>query len=108
MRSPPHASMFRRLPDAGGAAVALLVDGTPRIARDGDTVAAALLAAGMLACRTTPVTGAPRGPYCLMGACFDCLVTIDGVPNRQACLVSVRPGMRVEWQQGARAIDPSA
>ena len=54
--------MFRRLPDAGGAAVELLVDGTPRIARDGDTVAAALLAAGMLACRTTPATGAPRGP----------------------------------------------
>ena len=60
----------------------------------GDTVAAALLAAGIDHCRTTPVTGAPRAPYCLMGVCFDCLVTIDGVGNRQACLVPVREGMR--------------
>ena len=53
-------------------------------ARAGDTVAAALLAAGVDHCRTTPVTGAPRAPYCLMGVCFDCLVTIDGVGSRQA------------------------
>jgi len=96
--------MFRRLPDAGAAEVALVVDGERCVARAGDTVAAAMLAAGVLACRTTPVTGAPRGPYCLMGACFDCLVTIDGVPNRQACLVPVAEGMRVERQQGARSI----
>ena len=96
--------MFRRLPDAGGASVALVVDGVACTARAGDTVAAAMLAAGLLACRTTPVTGAPRGPYCLMGVCFDCLVAIDGVPNRQACLVTVADGMRIERQQGARAI----
>ena len=50
-------------------------------------------------CRTTPVTGAPRAPYCMMGVCFDCLVTIDGVGNRQGCLVPVREGMRIETQQ---------
>ena len=93
--------MFKRLADAG-TAVALTVDGKAVQARSGDTVAAALLAAGIDRCRTTPVTGAPRLPYCLMGVCFDCLVTIDGVGSRQACLVPVREGMKVETQQGRR------
>jgi D-hydroxyproline dehydrogenase subunit gamma len=61
-----------------------------------------LLVAGIEHCRTTPVTGAPRLPYCLMGVCFDCLVTIDGVGSRQACLVPVQEGMRVETQIGKR------
>ena len=39
--------------------------------------------------RATAVSGAPRLPYCMMGVCFDCLVTIDGVGNRQGCLVPV-------------------
>ena len=93
--------MFKRLAEAGGA-VALTVDGKPVRAMNGDTVAAALLAAGIDHCRTTPVTGAPRAPYCLMGVCFDCLVTIDGVGSRQACLVPVREGMTVETQVGKR------
>jgi len=99
--------MFRRLPDPSAVDVALVVDGVPCTARAGDTVAAAMLAAGLLACRTTPVTGAARGPHCLMGACFDCLVTIDGVANRQACLVPVVGGMRIERQQGARSLPPT-
>lgn len=93
--------MFKRLTD-DDAAVALMIDGKPVRARSIDTVAAALLAAGFDRCRTTPVTGAPRLPYCLMGVCFDCLVTIDGVGSRQACLVLVREGMKVETQQGKR------
>ncbi|MDP1837573.1 MAG: (2Fe-2S)-binding protein [Reyranella sp.] len=93
--------MFKRLADSGKS-VALTVDGRPVDCRAGDTVAAALLAAGVDRCRTTPVSGAPRGPYCLMGVCFDCLVTIDGVGSRQACLVPVREGMAVETQSGRR------
>ena len=93
--------MFRRLSDAGPR-VTLTVDGKPVHASGGDTVAAALLSAGIDHCRTTPVTGAPRAPYCLMGVCFDCLVTIDGVGSRQACLVPVREGMTVETQIGKR------
>jgi sarcosine oxidase subunit alpha len=93
--------MFKRLADAG-AAVALTIDGKPVSARSGDTVASALLVAGLDRCRTTPVTGAPRLPYCLMGVCFDCLVTIDGVGSRQACLVPVSEGMAVETQVGKR------
>jgi len=93
--------MFKRLVEAG-AAVAITVDGKPVAARGGDTVAAALLAAGIGHCRTTPVTGSPRAPYCMMGVCFECLVTIDGVGNRQACLVPVHAGMAVETQHGKR------
>jgi D-hydroxyproline dehydrogenase subunit gamma len=92
--------MFKRL--AEPSPVAITIDGKPVQARAGDTVAAALLAAGVDRCRTTPVTGAPRLPYCLMGVCFDCLVTIDGVGSRQACLVPVQEGMKVETQIGKR------
>jgi sarcosine oxidase subunit alpha len=93
--------MFRRLRETGPA-VTLTVDGKPMQARAGDSVAAALLAGGVGHCRTSPVSDAPRAPYCLMGVCFDCLVTIDGVGSRQACLVAVRDGMRVETQLGRR------
>lgn len=96
--------MFERLHEAGGTVVAITVDGRPVRARAGDSVAAALLAGGVLQCRTTPVSGAPRGPYCMMGVCFDCLVTIDGVGNRQGCLTRVREGMQVETQRGKREI----
>ena len=69
---------------------------------DPDTVASALLSAGVESFRTTPVRDSPRAPYCLMGVCFDCLVTIDGVGSRQSCLVPVRDGMLVETQLGKR------
>ena len=98
--------MFRRLPDAAAAAVTIAVDGLSVAARAGDTVAAALLAAGFWAFRTTGVSGASRGPYCMMGVCFDCLMVIDGVGSRQACLVQVREGMRIETQRGRRAVEP--
>jgi len=76
--------------------VTIVVDGAPVAARAGDTVAAALLGAGLRAFRATAVSGAPRGPFCMMGSCFDCVVTIDGQRNVQACLARVADGMRVE------------
>jgi hypothetical protein len=99
--------MFKRLPPepaAGG--VTIVIGGVPHTARAGDSVAAAMLAAGVDHCRTTPVSGAPRAPYCMMGVCFDCLVVVDGVGNRQGCLTRVREGMRIEIQRGKR--DPHA
>ncbi|MBS0539929.1 MAG: (2Fe-2S)-binding protein [Proteobacteria bacterium] len=93
--------MFKRLGDTG-ATLTLTVDGKPIRARIGDTVAAAMLAAGIDHCRTTPVGGAPRAPYCLMGVCFECLVTVDGVGSRQGCLVPAAEGMKVETQLGKR------
>ena len=72
----------------------LIVNGEPILAREGDTVAAALLAAGHWTFRRNH-GGAVRGPYCAMGACQECLVEIDGVANRRACLHPVAPGMKV-------------
>jgi predicted molibdopterin-dependent oxidoreductase YjgC len=96
--------MFQRLPEASRQALTILLDGKPMQCCEGDSVAAALFVAGYTACRTTAVSGAARGPYCMTGVCYDCLVAIDGRPNQQACMVSVRPGMRVERQEGARAV----
>jgi predicted molibdopterin-dependent oxidoreductase YjgC len=96
--------MFRRLRDLEGDPVNFAIDGRSATARMGDTVAAALLANGVEVCRTTPVSGAPRAPYCMMGVCFECLVAVDGIGNRQGCLVAVKEGMRVETQEGARAV----
>ncbi|WP_353475715.1 (2Fe-2S)-binding protein (plasmid) [Salipiger sp. H15] len=100
--------MFRRDPIPPAEAVEILLDGAPLTARRGDSVAVALLAAGVTRFRGSVVSGAPRAPYCLMGSCFDCLVTIDGAPNRQACLVTVAPGMRIERQSGAPQLLPEA
>jgi thioredoxin reductase len=88
--------MFRRRTDERRPAVGILVDGVRVEARAGDSVAAAMLAAGHVTCRRTPVSGSPRAPYCLMGVCFDCLVAIDGIGNRQGCMTQVRDGMQVE------------
>ena len=100
--------MFKRLPDAAGEpseTVTLDFEGEAVTARQDDTVAAAILMTQAAHTRTTPVSGAPRLPYCMMGVCFDCLMEIDGVPNRQACLVTVRDGMKVRRQAGTRTID---
>jgi len=97
--------MFARLPDIA-TDVPVVIDGVPHRARSGDTVAAALLAAGRLACRTTAVSGAPRGPFCLMGACFECMVEVDGA-SVQSCLVPVAAGMRIDTQRGARRVAAS-
>jgi predicted molibdopterin-dependent oxidoreductase YjgC len=95
--------MFRRLDDTR-AEIRLVFDGHPIAARAGDNVAAALLAGGVTRFRDTPVSGAPRAPWCMMGVCFDCLVEIDGVASRQACLVMAADGMVVRSQSGARAL----
>ena len=104
LSSRPGGSVFRRLSDRASGEVTFTFDGLPVTASAGDSVAAALLAAGVRACRTTPVSGAPRGPYCMMGVCFECLVRIDGMDNRQGCLVTVQEGMRVESQRGSPAL----
>jgi predicted molibdopterin-dependent oxidoreductase YjgC len=98
--------MFRPIAErTAGTALSFSFDGRPLSGRDGDTVAASLLANGITTCRTTPVSGTPRAPYCLMGVCFECLVVIDGVGNRQGCMVPLRDGRRIETQTGRRQLD---
>jgi D-hydroxyproline dehydrogenase subunit gamma len=96
--------MFKRADADSRRAVTIHVEGRAVAAREGDTVSAALLASGLDVRRSTAVSGAKRLPYCMMGVCFDCLVTIDGTGNRQGCLVPVAEGMRIEIQKGKREI----
>jgi D-hydroxyproline dehydrogenase subunit gamma len=95
--------MGARLPNGHGlergAPVTLTLDGRTVTAYEGETVAAMLLAEGHVATRTTR-GGYPRGVYCGMGVCFDCLVVVDGVPNTRACITWVREGMHVARQDG--------
>jgi predicted molibdopterin-dependent oxidoreductase YjgC len=78
-----------------GAAVTLQVDGRPLAARRGQTVAAALLASGQRVLRHTRRAGRPRGLFCAMGVCFDCVMTIDGKAGVRACMTKVEDGMQV-------------
>ncbi len=96
--------MFRRRPDSPAVTVLVTVEGGDIRVPEGASAPAAVLLAGFAAIRETGVGGAPRGPYCLMGACFDCLAEIDGVPNRQSCVVTVQPGMTIRRQIGKRAV----
>ena len=86
-------------------AVRITFDGTGIEALPGETVAAALAAADVVALRQTR-SGAPRGPYCGMGVCFDCLVTVDGRPNQRACLTKVVAGMDIRSTPGTGAALP--
>lgn len=76
------------------ARVPVTFDGTPLDLPQGANLAAALLVVGVDVFRHTPVSGAPRAPFCMMGACFECLVEIDGVV-RQACMIDVTAGMDI-------------
>ena len=97
--------MFKRLEPITEPTVTITIEERQITVPATDSVAAAMLAAGILANRTTPVSGALRAPYCLMGTCFECLVEIDGMPNQQACQTQVRDGMTVTVQQGTRDIE---
>lgn len=83
-------------------AIEITVDGRPVPARAGEPLAAALLNAGVVRFRHTPVSGEPRAPLCMMGVCFDCLVEVDGVQNVQACMTEVQADMQVRLPDGAR------
>ena len=88
-------------PAAGAALmprVRVILDGEPIEAPAGWSVAALLLARDGEPYRRTAVSGVARGPWCLMGVCFDCLVTVDGEADRQGCLIRLREGMVIGRQ----------
>ena len=72
-------------------------------AKSGQSVGAALLAADVRKLRTTRFDQNPRGVFCGIGICFDCLVVIDGIASQRACIVEVKPGMKVQTQVGSNA-----
>jgi predicted molibdopterin-dependent oxidoreductase YjgC len=89
------------MPERGESAISLTFDGRPISARAGDSVGAALTRAGVRSWRTTRHRGRPRGLFCGIGVCYDCLVTVDGVADQRACLVPVADGLDVRTQEGA-------
>lgn len=90
-------SLFRT--SACDETVRLTIDGAEITAPRGASVAGALLASGRLDFGRHPLSGKEEGPWCLMGVCFGCLVEIDGVPDRQSCLVPATDGMTVRTRR---------
>ncbi|MFF4756130.1 (2Fe-2S)-binding protein [Streptomyces sp. NPDC002514] len=85
---------------APGTPFEITFDGRTLTALPGQTIAAALWSAGVLAWRTTRRDGRPRGVFCGIGQCHDCLATVNDLPNRRACLVPARPGDVITTQEG--------
>ena len=81
-----------------GKKINFYVDGHPTSAYQGETLHAALIAAGYRQLRNSKENH-PRGIYCGMGVCFECLVTVNGRPSQQACMTRVENGMEVELSE---------
>jgi sarcosine oxidase subunit alpha len=91
--NPPDSYL---LPSQRGEQITVQIDGQAVTAYDGETIAAVLLTEGKRICRHTLKTGEPRGVFCGMGICYDCLVTVNGEPNVRACLTPLTNGMAIE------------
>ena len=89
---------MRRLPPETGPELTIEYEGKPLSARQGEPAACALLAAGETVFSRSIKYHRPRGPFCMAGSCSNCLMRIDGVPNRFSCRTPVQPGMRLERQ----------
>jgi len=98
--------MLKRLHEnrAGVTRVTITFEGDRLEVPAGETVIAAVMAAGAGYNRTSPISGAHRASYCQMGVCFECLMEIDGIPNQQACMIQVRDGMVVSRQHCAKEL----
>jgi Uncharacterized anaerobic dehydrogenase len=80
--------------------VTVTVDGKKLKAREGEVIAAVLMANGIMTHRHTAKTGEPRGIFCGIGQCTDCVMTVNGVPNVRTCITKVQEGMVIETQEG--------
>ncbi len=83
-----------------GKIIRIEVDGRSIAAREGEPIAAALLASGIRVCRETEKKHEPRGVFCGIGQCTDCMMTVNGEPNVRTCITPVQDGMRVKTQMG--------
>lgn len=80
--------------------VTITVDGQAVEAYEGEMIAAALWAQGIKSLRYTKKHRHPRGIYCAIGRCTDCVMIVDGVPNVRTCKTPVKDGMKIETQKG--------
>lgn len=85
--------------------VTIYFDGQPVAALEGEPIAAALMNAGVRSFRTTAKRHEPRGIFCAIGRCTDCMMIVDGVPNTRTCVTPVRDGMQVRTQHGLGTFD---
>ena len=90
--------MFKKLYESNET-ISIIFEGKNLDVEIGQTVASALLVSGNLVFRSSVVSGQPRGPYCMMGVCFECLIEIDGIPNQRACMIQVMEAMKIKRQQ---------
>jgi len=81
-------------------AVTILVDGKLLQALEGEMIASALTAAGIKRFRTTSKGHDPRGIFCAIGRCTDCVMEVNGHPNVRTCVTPVEPGMKINTQVG--------
>ena len=105
MKEPSPTSLRLHVPGIvpRDAAVSLDFEGRTIPAFEGETVAAALAAAGIAGLRRAR-NGHARGVFCGMGVCYDCLVAVDGRPAQRACLTAVRDGMRISMHRDDTAV----
>ncbi len=80
--------------------VTIFFDGRPITALKDEPISAALVNAGIVSFRKTDRNGEPRGIFCAIGRCTDCMMIVDGVPNTRTCVTAVREGMHVRTQNG--------
>ncbi|MBI1925857.1 (2Fe-2S)-binding protein [Candidatus Poribacteria bacterium] len=83
-----------------GEAFEIELNGKRVVAYDGETIGTVLLAENVRFCRYTHRGAEPRWLFCGIGVCYDCLVTVNGVPNLRACMTQVKPRMRIQTQSG--------
>jgi len=76
--------------------VTLSVNGKEITAYKGETLLAALIAAGYKSLKKSPIQEEPRGALCGMGVCFECIVTVNKEPNIRSCMTEVEDNMTVE------------
>jgi len=74
--------------------VTVYINDKPFTAQDGEMMASVLLRENMTATHTSP-QGQPRGPYCMMGVCYDCMITLEDGRNEQACLTPAEEGLKI-------------
>ena len=86
--------------DSGKESVSVTIDGAPFQAKRGEAVAAVMLANGLRTHRHTAKRGEPRGIYCGIGQCTDCVMIVNGVANTRTCVTPVEEGMTIESQYG--------
>ena len=83
-----------------GRKITLMVDGEPVEAYEGEPIATALMAAGRRVFRYTTKSNEPRGVFCALGRCTDCVMIVDSQPNVRTCVTLARDGMVIETQIG--------